>query len=395
MWIVLFVIMLDIIGFGIIIPTFPFFVRDLGGGPEVMTLCLALYSGTLFISTPILGRLSDRYGRKPIMAISLLGAFAGYILLAFADSILMVALSRILGGIMAGNFGAAQAYIADISDEKDRARLMGYYGAALGLGFVIGPAIGSLLGGSSVENVNFLLPALAAASMTLTAFFGVIFFVKESLPVDARQPINHPHISLISSFKDILNRKLLLLVIICGSLFQLSAGFFEAIIPLWAADNAVIDGPSDMLPMLFISGLTLVIVQSACIAPLTRRFSEVSLLRYCSLGVMSSMLLITIAADHASLFWVTVCLSMLYGFAGVVSTCAQTLVSKAAATHERGAVLGVFSSVGTMGRTATTILGGIFYGKLYLHSPFYAAATLMLCLFFVSFRLSKLEVINN
>lgn len=384
MWIVLFVIMLDIIGFGIIGPTFPFFVRELGGGPEIMTLCLALFTGCLFISTPILGRMSDRYGRKPIMIYSLIGAVAGYILLAFADSIAMVAAARILSGLMAGNFGAAQAYITDVSNEQDRAKVMGYFGAALGLGFVIGPAIGSLMGGDSVQDINFKLPALTAAAMSLAALIGVIFFVKESLPREARQQHHQQQPSLLVSARAILKRETLLLVIICGALYQLASGFFEGIFPLWAADLGVIDGPKDMLPMLLASGITLVIVQAFAIGPLTQRFSERVLVKWSSLGVMLSIGLTTVAGSQGSVIAVTVLMSTLYGCAGILTTCAQTLVSKAANENERGMVMGVFSSVGTLGRTITTVLAGVMYGNLHIHSPYYAGALLTLLLWWLS-----------
>lgn len=379
MWIVLFVIMLDIIGFGIIGPVFPFYLKQLGAGPEMVGFYLALFTAALFISTPILGRLSDRYGRKPIMIFGVLGSVIGYLLLAVADSLLVVALARILSGLMAGNFGAAQAYIIDSSREQDRAKFMGYFGATMGLGFVIGPAIGAALGGDSFENANFVLPALTAAVLSSCALIGVVFFVKESLPPEQRsQHQSQAALGFFKSVREIFNRRLLVLLIACGALYQIASGLFEPIFPLWVADYAIVDGPRGMTWMLLLSGLVMILIQSFGIVPLTRRFSERRLLQSGALGMAVCAYLITLAGNAASVIAVTALVSIMYGFAGIVITCAQTLVSRCAAPHERGMVMGVYSSVNTLGRTITTLFSGVIYGQLHFHAPYYGAAILFL-----------------
>lgn len=388
MWIVLFVIMLDIIGFGIIAPVFPFYLKQLGAGPEMVGFYLALFTAALFISTPILGRLSDRYGRKPIMIFGVLGSVIGYLMLATADSLLVVGLSRILSGLMAGNFGAAQAYMIDISREQDRAKFMGYFGAAMGLGFVIGPAIGAAMGGDSFENANFVLPALTAAALSFCALIGIIFFVKESLPAEKRsKPNDQQTPGFFKSAAELFNRRFLVLLIACGALYQIASGLFEPIFPLWIADFSVVDGPRGMTWMLLLSGLVMILIQSFGIVPLTRRFNERKLLQYGALGMAICAFLITLAGSAASVIWVTVFVSIMYGFAGIVITCAQTLVSRCAADHERGMVMGVYSSVNTLGRTITTVLSGVVYGQIHLHAPYYGAALLFLLMCWIARQL--------
>lgn len=400
MWIVLFIVMLDVIGFGIIGPILPLYIDNLGGSPAMVTFCVAVFPAALFISTPILGRLSDIYGRKPIMVISLIGSVIGYVALAFAESILMIVILRIISGLLAGNYGAAQAYMTDISTPEDRAKFMGYFGAALGLGFVIGPAIGSILGGDSLEELNFFLPCITAAAMSFAALIGLLLFVKETAPVkdsdkEAEAGVTtEPEPGFIKATQRTFKNKLLITVIICGSMYHLASGFFEAPFPLWAADTNIISAPSDMAPILLLSGFTLVLVQGFLIAPLNRRFSEKTLLISCAIGFGVSLYAVTIAGDFESAIGVTIIFSIMYGFAGVILTCSQTLVSKCAKDNERGAVLGVFSSVGTLGRTATTLLSGVIYGYIHYHAIYYAAILAMLVLIYLASKIN-LQAIDN
>ncbi|WP_159931260.1 MFS transporter [Oceanicoccus sp. KOV_DT_Chl] len=392
MWIVLFVVLLDIVGFGIIIPIFPFHAANLGAGPGMITLCLALYSGAVFIATPVLGRLSDRYGRKPIMAISLLGAVIGYVILAYAETIFMVAFSRVFSGVMAGNFSAAQAYVTDSTSDQDRAKYMGLLGAVMGLGFVIGPAIGSWLGGDSFTDANFVAPALVAAGLSLAAFFALIFFVKESLPKHVRQQVStQKRPGLLQSIAAIRHRYLLVVLISCGSLYQLASGFYESIFPLWAEAFAIIEGPNGMLPMLLASGMSYVITSAVLIGPLTKRFSERHLMMVAALTMAATCYGITIAGNYGSALWVTLLMMLLSMSAGIIMICAQALVSRCAAEHERGMVLGVYSAAGMLARTITTALSGVMFGQLHYHSPYFAAAITAMVLCWMAFILVRFQ----
>ena len=139
------IVFIDLLGFGLILPLLPFYAKSFGANELTIGLLLASYSLMQFIGAPVLGRLSDKYGRRPILLISQLGTFAGFVMLGFANGLGMLFASRIVDGVSGGNISTAQAYIADISDEKNRAKNFGLIGAAFGLGFIIGPAVGGFL----------------------------------------------------------------------------------------------------------------------------------------------------------------------------------------------------------------------------------------------------------
>ncbi|MDP7270697.1 MAG: MFS transporter, partial [Gammaproteobacteria bacterium] len=138
----------NLLGFGLIIPLLPFYIERVGGGPEIITLVIALYSLLQFLTAPTIGRLSDRYGRRPVLIWTTVGVIVSHLLLGFADSLWLVILARSVGGIAAGNVGVIFAYVTDISSGADRAKFMGYLGAAFSLGFMFGPVIGGVLAGA-------------------------------------------------------------------------------------------------------------------------------------------------------------------------------------------------------------------------------------------------------
>ena len=384
------VILVDMIGFGIMIPIFAYYVMQLGGGPEMATLLIGLYSLAMFISAPLLGRLSDLYGRKPILMLSMLGASLGYLILAFADSIWMVALSRVLSGFMAGNIGAAQAYIADITTEKNRAKGMGMIGAAFGLGFVIGPAIGSIMAGDDFATANFFLPALSSAALSFISFVAIVLFLKESLSKDNQQSSRtKPKVSQWSVIKTVLSRQVLLLCIVCGVLFNFAAGLFEAIFPIWTKDLALISGPQGLAPMLLVSGLTLAAVQGGLVGKLAARFGELSLLKFSTCLYALSMALMIISGSQQIYWAVLVSMSMQAASTGLMTTCIQSLVSQKAAANEKGSVMGIYSSLGTLARTLATFSTGFIYIGFGQQSPLILATCCIMTLFFVSMAVKR------
>src|SRR5437870_7417912 len=165
-------VFIDLVGFGIVIPVLPFYAEgtSFGASPREVGLLFASYSVMQLVFAPVLGRLSDKYGRRAVLLISLLGTSFGFLILGFATTLWMLFLGRIIDGISGGNISTAQAYIADVTTKEDRAKGMGLIGAAFGLGFVFGPAIGGVLSRWGI-NVPFLFAAgLAFANATLLYF---------------------------------------------------------------------------------------------------------------------------------------------------------------------------------------------------------------------------------
>src|SRR6187401_1575628 len=157
-------VFVNLVGFGIIIPLLPFYAQTFGASPLVVGLLFASFSLAQLIATPALGDLSDRYGRRPILIFSLLGTVVSFVMLALAQSITMLFLARIVDGLSGGNISTARAYVADVTEPKDRARAYGLIGAAFGLGFILGPALSGVLAG-----ISYTAPIWAAAILTLVA----------------------------------------------------------------------------------------------------------------------------------------------------------------------------------------------------------------------------------
>src|SRR5471032_2828544 len=173
------IVVIDLIGFGIIIPLLPFYAEHFSATPLVVTLLMSTYSLFQLVAAPLWGHLSDRHGRRPILLVSLAGGVAGYLWLGFADALWMLFAARALQGVCAGNIAAAQAYVADVTTPEKRAKGMGMIGAAFGIGFVIGPALGGALAGGDPTAPDVAAPAFFAAALSASAFCATLVYFME------------------------------------------------------------------------------------------------------------------------------------------------------------------------------------------------------------------------
>src|SRR6516164_6752693 len=174
------IVFIDLVGFGLVIPLLPFYALRFGAPPQEVTLLLAIYSLMQLFAAPLWGRLSDRVGRRPVLMISMAASVLAYLWIGSAAAMWMLFAARALAGACAGNIAAAQAYIADITKPEERAKGMGLIGAAFGLGFIFGPALGGLLAGNNLASANLEIPAWAAAGLSCAALCGVLFLLRES-----------------------------------------------------------------------------------------------------------------------------------------------------------------------------------------------------------------------
>ncbi|MFV8819194.1 MFS transporter [Haliea sp. E17] len=385
MLIIFLVIVLDLVGFGIMVPILAYYVVQLGGGPELATLCMSLYSLGMLVATPVMGRLSDIHGRKPVLVLSMVGAIIGYLMLGFAESIWVIALSRLLAGSMAGNISAAQAYIADITSPADRAKGMGMIGAAFGIGFILGPALGSWLAGDDFATANLVTPALLSAALATLALLTVIFRLPESLhPTHRAAAREAPRVGRIRALGMLWSRNLVPQFLIGVLFYNLGAGLVEAIYPLWVRDTGIAAGPRDLTPLLLAGGLVMAVVQGGLIGPLARRFGERCLFQWGAL-LFTLAMLATIAAGTKSNYYAAMAAIALQSIASaLVLTSMQSLVSQLAEPQERGMLLGVYASAGTLGRAAGTLLTGLLFAQLGIHSPYWIAAGVMLLLLVIA-----------
>src|SRR5512140_1011655 len=190
---IILVVFIDLLGFSLILPLLPYYAETFKTSETVTGVLIASYALMQLIGAPILGRLSDRFGRRPILLLSVCGTFLGFLLLGFANALWMLFASGILDGLTGGNLSVAQAYISDVTDEKDRSKGLGLIGAAFGLGFIIGPVTGGWL-----SQWGYAVPAFVAAGLSLANLALIYFWLPESLTVEKRASIDEkrPPVSL-------------------------------------------------------------------------------------------------------------------------------------------------------------------------------------------------------
>jgi MFS transporter, DHA1 family, tetracycline resistance protein len=350
-----------LLGFGAFIPVFPFFGRSLNASDGAVTLTMAAYSLGQFISAPFWGRLSDKYGRKPILIAGTCAAAVAYFFVANAQSIEMLFAARLFGGLMAGNIAAAFAAASDISSPASRAKAMGILGAAFGLGFIIGPALGGQLAGHQMTVDSLAHVAYVAAGMNILAALATVFIFKETLKPEARVVRESTHrLSILAG------RRRLQTLTIVSFMVTTAFGMMEATMGFLAADRFGWT-PRDLGHLFALVGVLSVIMQGGAIGRLTKMLGETKLL-IAGLVIMTIGLIITGFAEvpgHAYL----AAMFLSVGSA-VTNPTLTTLSSFEASEDERGAVLGVVQSAASLGRVAGPALGGTLYAGIATSAPF-------------------------
>ena len=280
------VVFVDLLGFSLILPLLPYYAEKYGATPAVVGLLVASYALAQLIGAPLLGRLSDRYGRRPVLLVSIAGTVLGFLLLGFAEPIAalfggsnaavlaVLFFSRILDGLTGGNLSVAQAYITDVTDVKNRAKALGLIGAAFGLGFIIGPVIGGVL-----SQWGYALPAFVAAGLATANLIAVYFFLPESLTDAMRLVIaNKPRAALSArALWAALNRPRVGPLLHIRFFFGLASGMFQSIFALYALSKLGLDAKATGYVLGYV-GLLVVLVQAGLIGRLTARWSEKQLI---------------------------------------------------------------------------------------------------------------------
>jgi len=368
------IVFIDLLGFGIIIPIFPFVAERMGADPWLITFGGAgVYALAQVLSTPVWGRLSDAIGRRPVLIVSMLGAVAGYIWLGLANTLSMLIAARVLSGLMSGNISAAFAYVADVTDPANRARGLGMIGAAFGLGFMFGPMIGGLLGGDDPAQASFFVPALVSAGLSAIAFFGATLFLKESLRPENRKPWRESARGGRSPLAAVSHSPVLLGLI--GAVFLISIGgtILQSIFPIWGQDVLGLS-PRDVGLAFFAMGFVGVTVQGLVVGRLAVRFGEKKVLYGSAFLHAVGYITMGLASDHVMLG-----LGAAFFAAGHASfnTMASSLLTLEASPREQGAALGAMQSASAAGRIVGPASSGAIYSGLGTHAPFLVGAVLL------------------
>lgn len=345
-------VVIDLIGFGIIIPIIPFLGLKLGATNLEIGVLIAIYSVTAGLCGPFWGRLSDRVGRKPVILICLGGAALSYALLAVASSFWAILAVRAFGGAMAGNFAVASAMIADITTPENRARGMGVIGAAFGIGLVLGPLLGGLLAGS---DVNMLRPGLAAAALSLTAIIAGALMLKESLTPEKRreQAAERAKLgktSLLKMLKATGNRWLLCQYFLHNSCVSLVSYMFPMTVAAMLGWS-----PVEVGYVFAAQGFIMALIQSSLIGHAIRRIGEIRLLASGIITLSSGFVLASQASEQwllISAFFITItgstfCMPVL-----------NSLTTQRTPAHWRGRMMGTTTSMSAWGRVFGPIAGG-------------------------------------
>jgi DHA1 family tetracycline resistance protein-like MFS transporter len=377
-------VFIDLIGFGIIVPLIPSYSEHFGAHGVVIGLIFASYSAMQFIFSPIWGRLSDRYGRRPILLISTAGAAVSYVLFARSTALeshtaalwLMV-VSRTFAGICGGNITVAQAYIADITPPAERSKKMGLIGMAFGLGFILGPFVG----GMSLRHLGDTGPGWVAAAMCAANFLLALFILTESHRPDSAQAAPRPH---LDQWAHTLRQPKVGLLVIVFFLATFCFSCFESTLPLLVGANFHLDFKSDptsasTVAYLFVyCGLIGAVVQGGAIGRLVKRLGEPRLIALSLVLTALSMALIPflkgssqlswkVLFQHDGLPWVWLLLVLALLSVGTSLTRPPLfgMVSNLTPAHEQGATIGVAQGAGSLAR----ILGPIFATALLAYSP--------------------------
>ncbi len=372
--ILFFIVFIDLIGFGIIIPLLPFYGEFHDASPATVGLLMATYSFTQFLAAPFWGRLSDHLGRRPVLLVSLAGAVAAYLWRGLADSLWMLFAARAVGGFMAGNISTAFAYVADVTPREDRARGMGMIGAAFGLGFIAGPAIGGLLAGSDPVHADFHTPAFAAAAMSAMALVVALVTLKESLAADIRRRLAEaPRQPRLSMFRQALKRPNVGLLIVLTFLATFVFAGLESTFAMWSRRQFGW-GPEQNGYLFAFVGLLSAVIQGGLVGRIARRFGEARLIIHGSAALAIGVMLIPFSHGLPLLLVAMVIAG--YGFS-VVSPSLTSLISLQVGDDEQGGIMGVTRSAATMARFLGPAWAGLLFETLGRDWPYFGGALVM------------------
>jgi len=391
------IVFVDLLGFSLILPLLPYYAEKYGASPFVIGLLVASYAAASLVGSPLLGRLSDRLGRRPVLLISVFGTLVGFLFLGFAAPIGeglarlfapaaanafvlgVLFFARILDGLTAGNLTVAQAYIADVTDEKNRAKGLGLIGAAFGLGFIIGPAVGGIL-----SKISYSVPAFVAAGIAFLNLVQIYFLLPESLTEEHRREMGErqgPPFTL-KALIIALNRPVVGPLLVVRFFFGLAFATFQSIFALYAQYKLGLTADKTGYILAYV-GVLSVVVQGGLIGPLTKRFRE-NWLIITGLWLMAFSLLAWAFVPNLVVLLIVMLPLALSG--GVLNTVIQSALTKAVSRDEIGGTLGLAAALESVTRVIAPTVGGFLLGNLGAWAPGIFSAILMSWAVWLAYR---------
>ena len=411
----------DVLGLTIILPLLHLYAAAFGASPLQIGLVAAAFPLSQLIGVPVMGALSDRYGRKPLLLISQVSTCASFIMLAAANSLELVILSRVVDGLFGANLATAQAAITDLTDEKTRAQGLGLTGAAFGLGFIVGPAIA--LGALEFSN-SLSTPALIAAAYSFGSILLTLFGFKETLPARARKAVHFTYSAILLSTARMLRRPQINHLMLLMFAQQLVFYAFESLLGLFTLSRLGLLGQGNALVFIYV-GFILVYVQARLIGKWSRKYGERRLV-FIALGCLAAGLLLlsaTPAQPHplyierkvetsirelapsateamigdipialpdetqrglGGIGWFLIAIIPLGIGAGLIRPALNSLMIERSPAGESGAVLGVSASFVSLANAVAPLIGGLIFQSLGASAPFAIGGLVMAGLLLVS-----------
>ena len=381
------IVFIDLIGFGMVIPILPIYAQNppFLASPWEIGWMVSIYSWMQFVFSPVLGKLSDKYGRRPILFISLLGSAAGYVVLGLANTIVLVFVGRIISGITGGNISAAQAYIADVTTKENRGKGMALFGAAFGLGFVRGPALGGITSKYGVH-----VPFYIAAVLSLVAGLAVYLVLPETrrkhLEPEPVEPVGRIA-NLLGSLTEPKFGTVALIYFLLVTAFSIMTYAFV----LFTAFRFNYDAEQNGY-LFALVGLTAVVGQGLLFGPLVKRFGETPLVVVGCLMMVASFFLIPFISPALAGAAGLIAVSIMLAFANsLASPSLNTLASKVSHENKQGAALGLMQSGASLARAIGPTIGGLLLNNaanrmddFTLYRTFFTAAGIMFLAFLIA-----------
>ena len=390
-------IFIDLVGFGIVIPALPYYAKSeqFLASPFEIGMLFASYSAMQFVFAPILGGISDKYGRRPVLFISLLGSAVGYLILGYAGSVTMLFVGRIIAGVTGGNIATAQAYIADVTTRENRAKGMGMFGAAFGLGFIFGPAIGGILSRYGIH-----VPFLFAGALTFANAVALYFILPESLkPEDMtkNEEGERPNrfAELFESLRDSRFFVLTLLYFLLVTAFSIMTAAFA----LYTMYRFGYDAEANGYLFAYI-GILAVILQGVVFGRLAKKFGEAWLAVWGSLVLAGALFAVPyIGPNYGGLAGLLVGIAFFALGNSLSSPALSSLASKVASEREQGKAMGVMQSAASLARAIGPAIAGVLLNNAFgdiddftIFRTFWTAAALMVITFGVAIYFAQVKM---
>ncbi|MFO7170605.1 MAG: MFS transporter [Chloroflexota bacterium] len=363
------VVLLDLLGATLLIPVAAYIVREYNTDALSVGLLSVIYSAAQFLAAPLLGRLSDRYGRRPVLLLCLVGSAFGYVLFGIGGALWVLFLSRFIDGVTGGNLSVAQAYIADVTPPEERAKNYALIGAAFGLGFILGPVLGG-----AFAQISLAAPAYAAGALSLLSAIVGFFVLPESLPPEKRLTgrISFADVNPLGSIAGMARRSGLGMILLANVVFNVAFSGFVSNIAVYLIGRFAVQ-PADIAALLTVTGVVNVIMQGAVVRRVAPKFGE----RALALVGLAVLCVAYLGMAFAPALWVFYPLTVLSSIGNALTIPTITaLIANQVSAQEQGQVAGVGAALSSLSNVVGPLWAGLAYDHIMPSAPYWSGGLL-------------------